>query len=129
MKKILIISAFLGMFAVILGAFGAHGLRGYIPDASLESYKTGVQYQFIHVLAIVGIFSIYSRYPLPLFKTVGWLFLIGIILFSGSLYLLTTSSMWTSSSVSFLGPITPLGGLFFIAGWLVFIIGLTKIKA
>lgn len=124
-KRIFITGAFLCLLAVVLGAFGAHGLRDKIEQLSLENWKTAVQYQFFHALAILFL-SIGAAY----FKTVNtafWLFLAGIILFSGSLYLLSTRSL-TQISGGILGPLTPIGGLLLISGWAVLIVGAIKSK-
>lgn len=120
MKKILTIAALSGMLSVILGAFGAHGLKKIISPEMLEVFKTGVQYQFYHTFALiaVGILMYFGES-----KALKWsanLFLIGIILFSGSLYALAISG------IKILGAITPLGGIAFIAGWLLLAIHASK---
>ncbi|MEM9254390.1 MAG: DUF423 domain-containing protein [Pseudomonadota bacterium] len=113
MAKIFIILASLsGMLAVMLGAFGAHALKQKLDDYSLGVFETAVQYHFFHTLALlaVGIVAL-SQPNTTLLKNSGWLFVVGIVVFSGSLYLLSiTGARW-------LGAITPLGGLCFIAGW------------
>ena len=93
--------------AVILGAFGAHALKGRLDADALGIWEKAVLYHFIHAMGIL----IASRIPRT--DAVNWLLLAGIVLFSGSLYLLATTD------VRFLGAITPLGGLCFIAGWLL----------
>ena len=102
--------------AVILGAFGAHALRDQIPELQLESYKTGVQYQFIHGMAILIIGALSMQMAEQKLRWAVVLFGLGILLFSGSIYLLATSSM-TGISKTLLGPVTPIGGLLFILGW------------
>lgn len=113
MAKVFITLASLsGMLAVIFGAFGAHALRGKLDDYALGVFETAVQYHFNHSLALlaVGILAL-SQPQTVLLKSSGWLFLLGIVIFSGSLYLLSlTGARW-------LGAITPLGGLAFIAAW------------
>ena len=100
-------------FAVALGAFGSHVLRGKISDYHLEVFKTGVLYHFIHTLGLFVIAWLSTQLTDPKLNWVASLFIIGIFLFSGSLYLLAiTSTKW-------LGAITPLGGLSFLAGWLL----------
>ena len=100
------------MVAVILGAFGAHGLRGKLDEYAMGVFETAVQYHFYHALALlaVGIIAL-SQPHTTLLKSSGWLFLLGTVIFSGSLYLLAiTGTKW-------LGAITPIGGLAFIGGW------------
>ncbi|AMX03850.1 DUF423 domain-containing protein [Microbulbifer thermotolerans] len=108
----LLIAALLGGSGVILGAFGAHGLRGKVTEHLLEAYKTGVQYQMIHALALFGVALLLQHWneKTALYVS-GGLFTIGVVFFSGSLYWLTLGGpRW-------LGPITPLGGLMMIGGW------------
>ncbi len=125
-KNLLVVFSLMAMLAVILGAFGAHGLKSRIPEASLTSFRTGVQYQFYHSLA--GIIITLCLY---LFKHNGFyrsaqLIFAGIILFSGSIYLLTTQSLTNIGFTSILGPLTPMGGLLFILAWGIFIFTLIK---
>jgi len=122
MKRILTIAAISGMISVMLGAFGAHGLKKIISPEMLEVYKTGVQYQFYHTFALlaVGILMHFSES-----KALKWsanLFMTGIILFSGSLYALSVSD------IKILGAITPIGGVAFIAGWILLAVHVTKTK-
>ncbi len=108
--------------SVLLGAFGAHALKAMVSADYLQIFETGVRYQFMHAMALV-ILSIYShRQDLSIGeqKGIGWaahFFIVGIILFSGSLYLLTLLSTVDHPLIRFIGPITPLGGLCFILGW------------
>jgi uncharacterized membrane protein YgdD (TMEM256/DUF423 family) len=113
MAKVFITLASLsGMLAVMLGAFGAHALKGRLDDYALGVFQTAVQYHFYHSFALlaVGILAL-SQPQTALLKSSGWLFLLGILIFSGSLYLLSITG------VRWLGAVTPLGGLAFIAGW------------
>ena len=113
MAKVFITLASLsGMLAVMLGAFGAHALKGRLDDYALGIFQTAVQYHFYHSFALlaVGILAL-SQPQTALLKSSGWLFLLGILVFSGSLYLLSLTG------VRWLGAVTPLGGLAFIAGW------------
>lgn len=100
------------MLAVMLGAFGAHALRERLDDYSRGVFETAVQYHFYHSLALlaVGLLAL-SQPQTAMLKSSGWLFFIGIVIFSGSLYLLSVTG------VRWLGAVTPLGGLSFIAGW------------
>jgi uncharacterized membrane protein YgdD (TMEM256/DUF423 family) len=111
-KLFISLASLSGMFAVILGAFGAHALRGRLEDYQLRVYETAVQYHFYHSLALLAVGLIALSHPqTALLKSAGWLFFLGILVFSGSLYLLAvTGTKW-------LGAITPLGGLAFMAGW------------
>ena len=100
------------MCAVIIGAFGAHALRGRLDAYSQGVFETAVQYHFYHSLALLAVGIIALQQPqTTLLKSSGWLFLLGIVIFSGSLYVLSISGL------RWLGAITPLGGLAFIAGW------------
>jgi uncharacterized membrane protein YgdD (TMEM256/DUF423 family) len=97
--------------AVALGAFGAHALRARLEPRDLEIFETAVRYQMYHALALVVAAWALDRWQAPLAGTAGWLFIAGIGLFSGSLYtLVLTQQRW-------LGAVTPLGGVGFIAGW------------
>jgi uncharacterized membrane protein YgdD (TMEM256/DUF423 family) len=109
----LLLGSALGFIAVALGAFGAHGLEAILSPERLEVYQTGVQYQMFHVTAllVVGVLCHFSKESSSLLKWTGYLFIVGILLFSGSLYLLTLTG------VTALGMITPLGGVAFLMGW------------
>jgi len=103
-------AALLGAAGVALGAFGAHGLRARLDARALELWETAVRYHLIHVAALLAI----ALSPLAAsLRTAGWLFVLGIVLFSGSLY-----GLALGGPARLLGPVTPLGGLAFIAGWL-----------
>lgn len=106
------LAAFCAMLAVAFGAFGAHALKGRLDTYALGVFETAVQYHFMHSLALlaVGILAL-SQPHTVLLKSAGWLFLVGIVVFSGSLYCLSLTG------IKWLGAITPLGGLCFIAGW------------
>ncbi len=97
---------------VILGAFGAHGLRSRVSPQALATFETGARYHMIHALALLAVAWAADRWPESWAGQAGWAFLVGIVLFSGSLYLLAlTGARWLSL-------IAPLGGLAFIAGWI-----------
>lgn len=117
-QKFVITAAISGAIAVIFGAFGAHTLKPLLEPGSLENFKTGVQYQFVHTLAILFLASLTSKENTPLARWSYYLFLSGILFFSGSLYLLSCRHLLGIENWTFLGPLTPLGGLCFIAGWL-----------
>lgn len=114
-KRIILTGALFGLIAVILGAFGAHGLEGKISESSIDNWKTAVSYQFYHTFAILYLSS-FSRAKNGLINFSFLSFVVGILFFCGSLYLLSTREI-TGLTASFLGPITPIGGLFFIMGW------------
>ena len=116
-KKIIITAAAFGFFAVIFGAFGAHSLKKIIAAEQLEIWQTAVQYHFYHTLAILFL-STFSRFRNKIINFSFYCFTLGILLFSGSLYLMSLKNILGIESVSVLGPITPVGGLFFILGWL-----------
>lgn len=110
-------SASLLMFiAVALGAFGAHALKAHLSDYSLDVYKTAVLYHFIHALAIFAVAWISAYTNDPKAHYAGLCFLAGIVLFSGSLYLLSVTGL------KWLGAITPLGGIYFLAGWFILLL-------
>ena len=112
-RRFLFLASLCGGLAVILGAFGAHGLKGRLDPAHLEVFDVAVRYHMYHALALLGLTALLSRRPADrMLQTTAWLFLAGIVLFSGSLYLLTLTG------IRALGMITPVGGLAFIAGWL-----------
>ncbi len=94
-----------------LGAFGAHGLKSRLEPEMLAVFETGVRYQMYHAIALLAVGYAATRWPGPLTQLSGWLFTIGILIFSGTLYILAISGM------KWLGAITPLGGLAFILGW------------
>lgn len=104
------LSAFLGVAA---GAFGAHSLRERLTADMLAIFETGARYQMYHAFALIAVAWAQSRWPGSLLTTSGWLFVLGTLLFSGSLYLLSLSG------VRWLGAITPLGGVAFLGGWLL----------
>ena len=111
-KLFITLASLSGMLAVVVGAFGAHALKGKLDQQVLGIFETAVQYHFYHSFALlaVGVIAL-SQPQTVMLKSSGWLFLIGIIVFSGSLYLLSITG------VRWLGAITPLGGLAFIGGW------------
>ncbi len=128
-KSFLIIAAFFSALSVALGAFGAHGLEKITTDEKiLHGFQTGVQYQLYHSFGLFIIAILAERYKNKFIVLAGKCFVAGIILFSGSLYLLTFLKIENSSVVKFVGPITPLGGLLFITGWIFLMIAVLKEK-
>lgn len=113
MQNLFVVSAAVnGFIAVALGAFAAHGLKNMLSPELLTTFQTGVQYHMYHALALFGIGLLTLQFPTQtLLKTAGYLFMLGIVLFSGSLYVLALSG------IRWLGAITPLGGVAFLAAW------------
>lgn len=114
-KNFFLAASILGLIAVVLGAFAAHGLRNALDTTSLESFQTGVRYQMYHAffLFVVGLMpQLHPQQKKRLF----WLTLLGVLLFSGSIYLLATNAL-TPVNFSFFGPVTPIGGILLISAW------------
>lgn len=126
-KKIIITAAAFGFLAVIFGAFGAHSLEKLVSEKQLEVWQTAVQYHFYHTLALLFL-STFSRARNKIINFSYYCFVFGILLFSGSLYVLSLKDVFGLSSVSVLGPITPVGGLFFILGWLSLLLAALRDK-
>ncbi|WP_321363066.1 DUF423 domain-containing protein [Pseudomonas extremaustralis] len=116
LRSFLMLAAFFGFTGVALGAFAAHGLKSRLSAEYLTIFHTGVTYQLVHTLALFGVALLTAHIPGRLVTWAGISFSIGILLFSGSLYVLTMTG------ISKLGIITPFGGLAFLSGW--FFLGL-----
>ena len=116
-KKFLVTASFIGALSVILGAFAAHQLKKMYAPEELQIFETAVKYQMYHALALLAVGILYKDFPVNQLRWAGNLFIAGIILFSGSLYLLC-QIIYMDISAKWVGAITPLGGLCFIAGWL-----------
>lgn len=127
-KYILLLAAMAGLVAVALGAFGAHALEPKLEPRDMVNYRTAVQYQFFHALAMLAVGILIFYLPSKWLIYSGYAFLMGIILFSGSIYLLATQDVTGVSIPRFVVFLTPLGGLAFIAGWLMMIVGLVSWK-
>ena len=125
-KRIILTAAFFGALAVILGAFGAHTLKSLVSTSSLEIWQKGVEYQFYLTFALLYI-STFARYKNKLIGFSFVFFTLGIILFSGSLYLLALKDVY-QLPISFLGPVTPIGGFCFIVGWVCLFLAALKDK-
>lgn len=113
-KLFLLAGTLFGAIGVALGAFGAHALRKTLSPELLSAYQTGVLYQFVHALALIAVALAAKDLAGPLLNAAGAFFLIGVVFFSGSLYVLALTS------IRFVGVITPVGGFAFMAGWLLF---------
>lgn len=125
-KGFLRTAAWLAAIAVALGAFGAHGLKKIVPPDTVSSFETGVRYQFYHVIALLVTGILLEKFPGKWLLRAGYAFIIGILLFSGSLYLLTAIKATEQVGLQGVGIITPIGGVFFILGWVCLALGLSK---
>lgn len=112
-KTILLTASVVLTLAVIIGAFGAHGLKSHLTNEMLQVYKTGVEYHFYHALGLLLIGVLSVSIPSGLLNWSAIFLTLGIVLFSGSLYVLAITG------IKWIGAITPLGGLSFIAGWIL----------
>ena len=122
MDKLKIIGGFFALLSVVLGAIAAHKLKDSLNEESLKSFETGVKYMIYHGLAIIVV----SNSNIQGKNNLLIIFSLGIVLFSFSIFLLSTQSL-TKINFSFLGPITPIGGLTLIVGWIIFIINSFRI--
>lgn len=125
-KGFLIAASLLGALSVALGAFAAHGLRRVLSPEQVATFETGVRYQFYHTFALLAVAIVYEKFSGGLMQWAGICFLAGILLFSGSLYLMTALRATEWVGVNKLGIITPFGGLFFIAGWMLMLIAFVR---
>ncbi len=118
------------LLAVGLGAFGAHGIEKHVDIKAYHNWQTAAQYQFYHGLALLGLATLEGRLATRLITLVRILFVLGVVCFCGSLYILATREMMgTDVLTRFLIPVTPLGGLLFMAGWAVLLIGALRKSA
>jgi uncharacterized membrane protein YgdD (TMEM256/DUF423 family) len=124
-KGFLKTAALFGALSVMLGAFAAHGLKKILTVDDLQIFETATRYQFYHVFALLAVGILYAMFPGKLLQWSGRFFIAGIILFSGSLYLLCYVK-YAQLPLSWLGAITPFGGACFIAGWLLLFGAVTK---
>lgn len=117
MAALAVCGALSGLLTVALGAFGGHALEGRVPAERLAVYRTGVHYQMFHTVAVfVALLAVRAGLASPLALWSGWLWLAGILLFSGSLYALTVTGRRR------LGAVTPVGGLLLLAGWAMLVV-------
>lgn len=127
MQKIyLVIGILLSGLAVALGAFGAHGLKKIVSAENVATYQTGVQYQMYHALALILVALLSDKIYSSFVSYAGGLFITGIVLFSGSLYLIVSFYAMNKTVPTAVGILTPIGGLFFILGWACLLIGVLK---
>jgi uncharacterized membrane protein YgdD (TMEM256/DUF423 family) len=121
-RRLIIIGAF-GALAVALGALGAHWLKSKVEQGTVtpdqyDGFETAVRYHLFHTIAMLAVVLLQERFRSKFLAAAGMLFTWGIALFSGSLYLLCTRGLWDAGWLTFLGPVTPVGGLCLIAGWI-----------
>lgn len=124
-KKLILTAAIMGAVAIVLGAFGAHALKKVLTESQLNTFEVGVRYQMYHALFLLLIanmnFIAFKEKTIILYLVIA-----GVLLFSGSIYLLSTSGI-TKIKTSFLGPLTPIGGMFLIASW-IYLFYITIVK-
>lgn len=120
-KSSLVKGAILGCIAVIFGALGAHALKEVLLPEQLQSFETGVRYQMYHAIAILVLAVVVKNKSSKLLLTTVNLFFWGVVLFSGSIYLLTLKHIIAADFLKFAGPITPIGGIILVLGWVLLI--------
>jgi uncharacterized membrane protein YgdD (TMEM256/DUF423 family) len=128
MRSVLIKAGILGGLAVLGGAFGAHALKEVLNTEQLLSFQTGVKYQLIHAVVLLFLFLLLQKYNCKQFRIATQLLFWGVILFSGSIYILTLKNGLGLEVLKFAGPITPIGGLLIISGWVFIVLGGMKLK-
>lgn len=127
MKNIVLtIAAFYGMTSVILGAFGAHAFKKFLPAEKLTSFEVGVRYQMYHAIALLAI-GLFFNFSNGMERSAAWCMMLGTFIFSVSIYLLSFADHW-GVNLKFLGPITPLGGLLMLVGWGILMVYFMKTK-
>jgi len=129
----LTIAGIFGAMGVALGALGAHALKakmilGLITPDQLNGFDTAAKYQLFHALALAIVYFGNKEKNFKWLNIAAWMFIVGIVLFSGSLYLLTTRNLTGMEFLTFLGPVTPLGGLALMGGWICLIVHSIKVK-
>lgn len=125
-KKLLVTAGSFGLLGVVLGAMGAHFLKEHLDATRLESFNTGVKFMFYHALALLAFGIIAEKKTDKLFNWAVQLIVWGTILFSGSIYFLSTQTLMGISLPKIVGLVTPIGGLLLSAGWLLFILSFLK---
>ena len=119
-RRCILWGALIALSGVMIGAFGAHGLKALLTTDQLAIYHTGVDYQFVHALALLLLGALAQHHTPKAWQLAATLFIVGVFIFSGSLYLLVLTD------TSWLGAITPIGGMSFIAGWVALLWGLRR---
>ncbi len=125
-RKIVALGALFGIVAIALGAFGAHGLKQYLTETQLQTFETGVRYQMYHAILLVAV-GLSGQLHGRAAKWFSGLITSGVCLFSGSIYLLSTSAFPDFNKI--IGPVTPIGGLCLIVGWTVLFVAFLKRKS
>ncbi len=126
-KTILVAATIFGFTAVILGALGAHALKAHLGADQLNSFETGVKYQMYHAITLL-VLGLWYKADIKFLNMAGWCMIIGTVFFSFSIYLLSTRSITGLEGINFLGPVTPIGGMLIITGWLLLLIMFLKNK-
>jgi uncharacterized membrane protein YgdD (TMEM256/DUF423 family) len=119
-------AALFAALAVMLGAFGSHGLRNILDEKELATFDTAVRYQFYHSFALLFTGILFMQFSKRYLRWAGRVFIVGMLIFSGSLYLLSLMRATDKQGFDWLGAITPLGGICFVVGWIFMLIALTK---
>jgi uncharacterized membrane protein YgdD (TMEM256/DUF423 family) len=127
-KPALIAATIFGALAVVIGAFGAHYLKTILTPAQLVTFETGVKYQFYHTFALTFTGLLSQYFPSSFIKSATWLFCLGIILFSGSLYLLSILASQDMVGLKGIGILTPIGGLLLVSAWICLLVSIIKRK-
>lgn len=125
-KLFLVLGCLLAGLSIALGAFGAHSLKKIADAETVNIYQTGVQYQMYHALALIIVGLLAERFSINLINYAGYLFIAGMILFSGSLYLIASLKAMNKTVPTLVGIMTPIGGLLFILGWVFLLIALLR---
>lgn len=125
-KTYLKTAAYLGALSVLLGAFAAHGLKKIASEQTVATFETGTRYQFYHVFALALTSILYKTYPNKFVSVAGVLFILGIVFFSGSLYIYTYKTIYSMVALDWIVFLTPFGGLLFIAAWICLALGIKE---
>jgi uncharacterized membrane protein YgdD (TMEM256/DUF423 family) len=125
-KSFLVTGAVLAGLGVVLGAFGAHGLKKLVGPETVSTFQTGVQYQMYHAFGLLLLAILYQQFHSNLLQWAGMFFIGGILLFSGSLYALSLLKAKGSVGLSGIGILTPIGGLLFITGWILLVLAVLR---
>jgi uncharacterized membrane protein YgdD (TMEM256/DUF423 family) len=127
-KTALVTGIFFAVLGIILGAFGAHALKQHLEIEQLQVFETGVRYQMYHSFALIIAGILFTSFPFKAIRIASTFFLLGILLFSGSLYAMTLLKIQGQVGLGGLGILTPIGGLFFIIGWIMLLVAVLKKK-
>jgi uncharacterized membrane protein YgdD (TMEM256/DUF423 family) len=127
-KTALVAGILFACLGVVLGAFGAHALKPLLSPEGAQTFETGVRYQMYHAFALLATGVLFANHPFKPLKAASVLFIVGIVLFSGSLYGLTALKIAGEVGLGGLGALTPIGGLLLIGGWITLLVGIMKKK-